>query len=183
MNEYTNERFKKEIERQSLGYFLEAYEDLTGESIEVIEISEKPDFICVRDDGRKVGIELVKVRRGNPNKIRWDRIVEKQDYMSINHALDMIQEVAAKKEKKRNKPDWTLQEATILLIELTDIPLCQIKGCITPELLPDLYDTGFEEVWLADFTGLEAYDNVELFCVRPDEWGGYHHRYLQKPYG
>ena len=30
--EYTNERINKEIEEESLGYFLEAYETIIGES-------------------------------------------------------------------------------------------------------------------------------------------------------
>jgi len=183
MNDYTHERVKKESEEETLRYFLQAYEGVTRESIEVIEISERPDFICVRKDGSKVGVELVKVTRGDPELIQLDRLVEKQDYISIDHALKMLQQVAAEKEKKRNEPDWTLPEATILVIALTDIPLAEIKHCITPEILPDLYATGFAEVWLADFTGVEAYDNVELFCVRPGDWAGYHPRGIQKPYG
>ena len=183
MNEYTIERVKKEDEQESLSYFLEAYEIVTGETLEVLEVTERPDFICTRDDGSKVGVELVKVRRGHPNEILCDKIIEKQDFMSSEHALEMIQAVAAEKESKRNAPDWKLPEATILLIELWDVPLARIEGCISPEILPNLSLTGFEEIWLVDYTGLEAYGNVELFCVRPEKWIGYHSRGLQKPYG
>jgi hypothetical protein len=183
MNDYSSERAKKEAEEESLRYFLEAYEGVTGQSIEVIEISERPDFICVRKDGCRVGVELGKVRRGHPSDILWDRLIEKRDYMSIDDALEKLQEVAAEKERKRNERDWRLPEATMLLIELTDIPLARIKGCVTPDILPDLYATGFAEIWLADFIGLEAYANVELFCVRPDKWAGYYPRGPQKPYG
>jgi len=162
---------------------MEAYEGVTGEVIEAIEMSERPDFICVREDGARVGVELAKVRRGHPNGILHDKIVEKRDYMSIDHALYMIQKVAAEKERKRNEPDWTLPGATILLIELMDIPLADIKRCITSDILPDLYATGFAEVWLADFTAVKAFDSVELFCVQPNKWAGYHPRGLQKPHG
>lgn len=183
MNEYTSERIKKEDEQESLGYFLEAYEIVTGETLEILTATERPDFICIRDSGLMVGIELAKVRRGHPNDIQWDEIVEKQEFMLPEDALEMIQEVANSKEAKRNEPDWKLPDATMLLIELVDIPLAHIQHAITPEILPDLYTTGFEEIWLVDFTGLEAYDNVELFCVRPEEWAGYHPREFQKPYG
>jgi len=183
MNNYNLEREKKESEQESLRYFLKAYDGVTGESLAVVLISERPDFICERANGKRVGIELTKVRRGHPNDILWDKLVEKQDYMSLDHALEMIQETAAEKEKKRREQDWTLPESAILVVELTDIPLFEIRNCITPVFLPDLYDTGFIEIWLADFTGLEAYDNVELFCVRPEGWVGYHPRGFQKPYG
>ena len=183
MNGYTNERVKKEAEQESLNYFLEAYENITGETLEVIEVTERPDFICIRNDGSKVGVELVKVRRGHPNDILWDMIIDKQEFMSLDQALEMIQEVAAEKERKRNESDWKHTGATILLIELCDIPLAHINSYISSEILPDLYSIGFEEIWLADFTGIEAYDNVELFCVRPEEWKGYHSRGIQKPYG
>jgi hypothetical protein len=58
MNEYSNERIKKEAELKALGYFLEAYESLTGKSIKVLEKTERPDFFCTRKNGRKVGVEL-----------------------------------------------------------------------------------------------------------------------------
>ena len=76
----------------------------------------------------------------------------------------------------------TLPGATILLLELTDIPLCELRYSIRPDILPDLYKTGFTEIWLVDLTGVEAYDNVELFCVCPEELEGYYPRDIQNPY-
>ena len=70
MNDYTNERIKKESEDESLGYFLEVYESIIGESFKSIESSERPDFLCTRQDGTRVGIELSKIRRGHPNDIQ-----------------------------------------------------------------------------------------------------------------
>ena len=183
MNEYTNERIQKEDELENLGYFLDAYKDITGEILELFEITERPDFICSRENGSRTGVELTKITRGDPNIIQWDKIIEKQDFMSFEHALEMIQEVSTIKDKKRVEADWKLPEANILLLELVDIPLAQIRASISQEILPDLYTTGFKEIWLVDFTGLEAYDNVELFCVRPKKWAGYYSRGIQKPYG
>lgn len=183
MNDITNERFKKESESESIGYFLEAYEQVTGESLTVLANSERPDFICERQNGNKVGIELVKVRRGHPNDILWDKLVEKQAYMSPDHAIEMIKEKALEKEEKRKDQGWALRESTILVVELTDIPLAEIKGYLSQDVLADLKQTEFVEIWLTDFTGRESYRNVELFCVRPDQWAGYHPRGIQKPYG
>jgi hypothetical protein len=183
MSGYNIERIKKEREQNSLDYFLEAYERVTGEMLEVLEAIERPDFVCMRETGIKVGVELVNVRRSHPKDILYGRIVEKLDFMSPEHALEMIQSVGVNKEKKRNGLDWKLPEATILLIELWDIPLAQIASFISPAIIPDLYSTGFEEIWLTDFTGLGAYGDVELFCIRPEDWAGYHRRMYQKPYG
>jgi hypothetical protein len=183
MSEYTNEPIQKEDELENLGYFLDAYKDVTGETLELLEIIERPDFICSRENGSKIGIELTKVTRGDPSIIQWAKIIEKQDFMSSEHAIEMIQKAANVKEEKRIENNWKLPEANILLIVLVDIPLAQIRGSISQEILPDLYSTGFMEVWLADFTGLEAYDNIELLCVRPEKWAGYYSRGIQKPYG
>jgi len=181
--EYTNERINKESEEESLSYFLEAYESIIGESFKSVKSSERPDFIATRKDGSQIGIELSKIRRGHPNDIQYDKIIEKKDYMSVDNALCMIQRVASEKEIKRNTTAWALPGATILLLELTDIPLCELRYAILPDILPDLYKTGFAEIWLVDLTGVEAYDNVELFCVYPEELEGYYPRGIQKPYG
>lgn len=183
MNGYTNERIKKEAELEALGYFLEAYEIATGKTFKIRETTESPDFVCTQQDGEQVGIELTKVRRGHPDEILWDEIVKKKTSMSHDQALQMIQRQAYEKEKKRRKPYWKLPESCILVIELVDIPLFEIENCISEEILPDLYAVGFKEVWIADFTELEAYDNVELFCVKPKFLRGYFSRGFQKPYG
>ncbi len=173
---------KKEGEQEALNYFLDAYESITHEPLEVIEASERPDFICMRQDGERIGVELAKVRRGHPNDILWDKIIEKQNFLLVECAFDMIQKVANEKEMKRNEPDWKLSEAAMLLIELSDIPLYEIKDRISEEALPDLFSIGFKEVWLADFSELEVYDNVELFCIRPANLRGYYPRSIQIPY-
>lgn len=175
--------FKKEAELESLHYFIEAYMSMNGQSIEVSEISERPDFICTKQDGNKIGVELVKVRRGHPNDIIFDRLIEKRDYMSLNQALIELREVVLEKERKRCESDWKFPDATMLVVEMVDIPLTEIKGYIKPDTLPDLYNTGFAELWLVDITGIDAYANVQLFCVQPDKWAGFYPRCLQKPYG
>ena len=50
MIEYTIEMAKKENELKALEYFLDAYGDITSESLEIADLSERPDFICVRNN-------------------------------------------------------------------------------------------------------------------------------------
>ncbi len=102
MSEFNSAGIKKKAEEEALDYFLETYKRVTGQSLNVVENTERPDFICAREDGSMVGIELVKVRRSHPNNILWDRLIDKQDYMSIDTALKMLQEMATLKDKKRN---------------------------------------------------------------------------------
>ncbi len=105
MNEYTIRSVKKETEKETLSHFLDAYNDVTGEMLEVLQVTERPDFICSRDTESKIGVELTKVRRGHPNDILWDNLLKKQNFMSSEHAIQMIQYVAAEKERKRNDAD------------------------------------------------------------------------------
>jgi hypothetical protein len=183
MSEYTIGQIKKEAEQEALSYFLDAYESATGETLEIIEATERPDFICVRPNGACAGIELVRVMRGHPDEVLWDKLVEKQATISLEVALDMIQRIAKEKEEKRKKPDWKLAETTILVIELRDISLSEIKRCITINILPDLFEGGFEEVWLADCSEIEVDENIELFCIKPEKWRGGYSRGIKKPYG
>ena len=103
--------------------------------------------------------------------------------MSNDHAVEMIQQVTNDKEQKRTEPDWKVSDSTILVVELRDTRLADIWPCISSEIIPDVYSTGFLEVWLADLSELEAYNDIELFCIKPNEFAGYHRRELEKPYG
>lgn len=166
-----------------LMHFLDAYHEVMGITLEIDEKSERPDFICKREDGEIFGIELVTITRGDPEVIMWELILERQEYMALPDALNKLQDEAVKKERKRAGGDWKYPDSAMLLIELADISLAEINRFVNQKGLPDLYDTGFLETWIIDTTGLEAFDNVELFCVKPEEWHGYYPRDLQKPYG
>lgn len=183
MNEITKTQAKKEDESEALAYFLDAYEAIMGESIEIIDASERPDFVCQRAGGVRLGVELARIRRQHPEGVLWDRILRKQDFMSVESAVWQIQVMLSNKEAKRRQSGWQYADRTILVLQLTDIPLWELSGCLQPSLFPDLRNTGFSEVWLADYTGSEAYDNVELFCLHPTELWGYYRRPVQKPYG
>jgi len=183
MDGYSNSERQRYKEDEALSLFLDAYGFVAGCNFNNIKKSERPDYVCEMTDGSQMGIELVEVRRGHPNGIIYDRIIEKREYMTIDQAIDELDRVAVQKEEKRKSDGWNLRDNTILLVELTDIPLVDIKQCITFVLVPGLFLTGFSEVWLVDYTGLDAFGDVELFCVQPQKLAGYYPRPMQKPYG
>ena len=178
--------FKKEGEFENLNYFIEAYYYATEANLEISCSSERPDFICIDPNNSEIGIELVKITRGDPEQILWDRILVRKDYMLPENAIEMIQRVALLKDEKKSKGDWECPDNTILLIELVDIPLFEIMMLLENKTnLPDIDNLSFVEIWLGDYTGIEPYDNIELFCLFPDKLRGYFSRQnpMQKPYG
>ena len=156
---------RKQIEEEELFDLLEAYKSVTGEQLDwgpMVSRSESPDFILSRSDGTVVGVELTQVEQ------------EPQDsHDAIFHVLD----------KKQWDPDW--KSKVILVIQLWDYPLDTIIYSLTEDIASDFADYGWLEVWLADYTCLEAYGCVDLFGLVPEKWWGYHQgpRHSQKPYG
>ena len=178
-----NNSYKKGQELEVLEYFDPIYELITNDSLEVIEESERPDFICRRKNGELVGIEIVQVRRGHPEEILFDKIISKNQYIHPYETIDLIQDHIYRKELKRNAKDWKLPNNTMLIVQLKESPLWEISHVFTEDLFPDLPDYGFCEIWLADFSEIEAYNNIELFCLFPSDLSGYYKRPFQKPYG
>ena len=177
-----NNSYKKEVELEDLSYFNPIYEEITDDFLEVVEVTERPDFVCKRKDGSIVGVELVKVRRGHPNDVLYDEIINKNINMVTDRAIDLIKALIYKKEEKRKDKDWKFSENTILIIQLKESPLWELANSLTEDLFPDLPDYGFCEIWLADFSELDAYNNIELFCLFPPNMFGYYKSPLQKPY-
>jgi len=106
---------KKVAETENLVLFLEKYESVTGQYLEILQEGERPDFICQRAaDGQIVGVELTKVTRGHPGEKLFDLLVYKQEFMSVEDAIYMIQAVGWKKETKRSQPDWSYAQSNIL---------------------------------------------------------------------
>jgi hypothetical protein len=156
-----NDRTKKMHEEMEVQYFFSAHAQATGERLSVIESSERPDFICARSDGTRVGLELVKVTD------------------SIAPALDIF--FTIRKEKaKRQSSDWKLTGNTVLVVQLMDCSLTQLKDQFEPGSFA-LH--GFEQIWLADYTGLEAYGNIEILGLYPDRLWEYYPSERGKPYG
>lgn len=175
------EIIKQQRESVILEYFLAAYFRVTGDRIEFIEKSESPDFILSRSDGRMFGLELVRVTQ-DPKFAHFNIATRGQSVDPIK-AIEMLECEFYKKDYKRRRPDWKYSNSTILVIELPNISIQELLPFLSSKHLPDMYHSEFEEIWLADYTETDAYDDVELFCITPKKWARYYPREPRKPYG
>lgn len=183
MNDWSQRRRQKELEKRHLNHFLDSYFHATGERLQIHEITERPDFLCKRENGTTVGVELTQIVR-NPNDAEWEKILEGRQFMTLEEALECIQNQTLRKDKKRSEDDWKLSGRTILVLQLMDIPLWKVGSMLSDEMLPDLQETKFSEIWMADFTTIEAFGEVELYAFYHPELGG--NQLLldyKKPYG
>ena len=176
---------KKEIEKTELESFLEAREFVTGEMIlEIIGLStESPDFICVKKTGELVGIELTKIKV-NYEQAFWDKRLHGEIHIDPYNINVTIQHLIEQKEKKRKKLFTKKVKETILVLQLMDGSLDQLAYFF--EGLDKIFSLhGFLEVWLADYSGLDAFGDIELFGFFPLKFWGYHSRPNpdRKPYG
>lgn len=175
---------KKLVEEEELLYFLNAYKEVIKEYLSYnFSRNERPDFICFRPDGTPVGVELVRVMR-DPRDAKADYIYRRKAFMDEEEALEMLYHMIDKKDKKRSQLDWDLPDNTILVLQLFDCPISNLY-LLDDSLKKDFGSYGFDEIWIADYTGLEAYSAIELFCLYPSSWWGYYERSnpTQKPYG
>src|SRR6266550_3216685 len=65
---------KKMVEAEDLEHFFEAYDEVTGQRLSLLEGGERPDFTCARPSGQKIGIELTRPHH-NHERVVWDRIL------------------------------------------------------------------------------------------------------------
>ncbi len=174
---------KKEVEKGELDLFLDAYELATGIRLEITFGTESPDFICIQPNGEKIGVELTKITR-DPRDASWEIILEKKEEMDSYEALEEMQRLVDKKEKTRVKWYNKNVEKTILVFQLIDCSIETLKSTLE-DLKYEFKDHGFCEIWLADYTGLEAFGDIELFCLFPLKCWGFYKRLWQnqKPYG
>lgn len=174
---------KKEVERMELDSFLDAYKYSTGKALQLCLRSENPDFICKRENGEQIGIELTKVMRDPRDKF-WDQIHFRKEEPDSYECLETITYLIKKKEKARNERYVNSVKDTILVLQIMDGSLDTIMPMIDG-LEEDFKSYGFEEIWLADYSGLEAYGDIELFGLYPHEIYGFHQRPRpdRKPYG
>jgi len=152
---------KKLVEGWDLEYFLEAYEIVTNQQLSCDQ-DESPDFICHRENGDRVGLELTQAP-GDSNEI-----------------IDVINEVL---DKKNWDPDW--KSKTILVIQFMRFSLDSSIPMVLDGLQSEFADHNWQEIWLADYTGHDAFGNIEIYGLHPEKWWGYHQRpnWNQKPYG
>ena len=174
---------KKEQERMDLGYFIAAYKWSTGEQLDELISDENPDFVCARPNGDEIGVELTRVMR-DPEQAQFDRFYQVYE-QEPQQTLDLLFDLLMKKEKTRARNYGKWANTTILVFQFFDCPLASLQVVLTDDLAKDFCGYGFIEIWLVDYTGIEAYGDVELFGLSPVKWWGYHRRRnpYRKPYG
>jgi hypothetical protein len=150
---------KREIEREHLELFLDAYQLATGETFSEMYDSETPDFIGRDEAGRIVGIEITQLRF-SPDQRHMRRI-----YPPESHEMDAwwrLLELMHQKDQKLPKGHWLQCDRKILVIMLVDVSIDAVAAG-TETGRPD--EGGFDEVWLADHTQVEAFGAVDLFAI------------------
>ena len=178
-----NEIAKKEAERHALEHFLLAYKFATGQFLEVIQEGESPDFLCVRQDQTEIGLELARITHG-PVEKHWDWVLDGRTELEPFDAQSLIYSMISKKEAARTSRYVHRASQCILVLQLEDGSLESIRH-VLDGLEEDFNDHGFAEIWIADFSALDAYGNVELYGLFPSEYFGFYTRpnHDSKPYG
>jgi hypothetical protein len=175
---------KKIEEKLDLEHFIEAYEYVTGERLEIVEQRESPDFICERPDGNLIGIEITSVMR-EPNDYFYETVILKKEFIRPYNLISMAYSAAERKSKKKQRNKWALKNNTILILQLYEFPSSELEDHIDESVCVDFSTLGFSEIWLADYTEFDAYGDIELFGLHPENWYGHHERQnaYKKPYG
>jgi hypothetical protein len=175
---------QKMIEEEDLWRFLESYEEVTGQRLEVVGGGERPDFICRRPTAELVGVELTRPHH-DYEMARWDRIWADSMAMDTYDLLDAVHTIVAQKARKRRRAGWRLSHNTILVVKLVDYTFGSLRWFSENHLANDFASAGFAEIWVADHTEMDAYGTARLIGLyAPKVWDAHHQdAFYQKPYG
>jgi hypothetical protein len=178
-----NDDWKKMNERDAAEQFVEEYTRVTGVPLTLIGAGERPDFVCEKR-GRRHGLELVRAMR-DPVQRDWEVILGGDGHLHGLDAALLVQEAVYVKDKKRASPGWRYPGSAILVIQLIGSDGEEMAEYLDDQLMDEMAETGFREIWVADYSPMEAYGEIQLFGVKPKRWRGIHrHRlYGTKPYG
>jgi hypothetical protein len=178
-----NDDGRKMVEATELEPFLAEYEYVTGVELTIVAAGERPDFICEKR-GRHYGLELVKAMQ-DPRDRQADIILKGEGLLHGLDAAILVQEAAYIKEKKRASAGWRYPKSTILVIQLIGSDGEKMAKHLDDELMDEMTETGFREIWVADYSPMEPHGTVQLIGVKPKRWRGLHpHRFDgMKPYG
>ena len=175
---------KKLVEEMWLDLFLAEYKNITGRSLMKFTRSERPDFLCTDFVGDRFGIELVRVME-TPESHMWRRVLKNQEFADPLDTAIRVQETITRKDYLRQTTGWSCPDNTILVLQLMDAPIEEVKKFICSELFEVGESAGFSEIWIADYTVEEAYSTVQLYGIKPERFRGLHdHAFSNsKPYG
>lgn len=171
--------FRQIPEEQQIREFLDAYREVVVESLTLIAHIDRPDFLCRRENGDDVGVEVTIVTR-QPHESFFEDAINGIRTMDADEAAARIFDQVQRKDALRNTPGWHLPENCILLLSIPDCPLSDLADVLIPE---DYQENGFEEIWIADHTEIEEYGQIELFGLKPLKYWGHHRRDRGKPFG
>ena len=162
---------KRMVEEMTLQSFLEAYPRVTGNSVEVLEQSESPDF-SVLINGSEIGVELTEIHASEPD-----------DY------IDGVLRLSSKKENIFERIG-AFYRPIILLCYGRHLPLFDIRTFLdeTSNWI-DLSKSKFSEIWLMDLS--DNYYSVQdprkpadLYCLSPSQLRGFYEiERTRKPFG
>lgn len=178
-----NDDGKKMVERDEAQQFVEEYSRVTGVELTLIGAGERPDFVCEKR-GRRYGLELVRAMR-DPVQREWEVILGGDGHLHGLDAALLVQKAAYIKDKKRVSPGWLYPKSTMLVIQLIGSDGEEMAAHLDDQLMEETAGTGFREIWVADYSPMEEYGEIQLIGVKPKRWRGVHrHRlYGTKPYG
>jgi hypothetical protein len=177
-----DEQLKKERERLDLDALLPIYERATGFCLSVEEEAEDPDFICARSDGLIVGLELTAIWNG-PEFSLFRTVLPEVSAWDANDDCDLMWE---RIEQKSTKVGNYRTKYNGLILQAVEGEFRTLM-CLASEIpIGDFASMGFDEIWLADYTGLRsgAHREVPIFGLYPDRLRNFTDRsdYDRKPY-
>jgi hypothetical protein len=180
---FENDDGKRMVEEEHVAKFLAAYEVVTGTILSVVSAGESPDFICVRESGETVGVELARSPHNREQAV-YDRIWTDRTISAFD-LLAAVWGMISDKARKRQLPHWRTPKTTILVIELLDYGFDSLDWANDASLADDFADTGFLEIWISDHSTIEAYGQVRLIGLFPPELYGLRHQPALegKPFG
>lgn len=174
---------KKIVEEEHLVQFLRAYATVTGIYMSVVSNGESPDFICQRPNGEKIGVELARSPHDYHQSVR-DRIWT-DGAMSSHDLMDAVNILVEQKKGKLKSPHWRTPDNMMLVIQLLNYKFDSLEWMKHESFFNDYAEAGFLEIWLADYSTMEAYGQLRLIGLYPPEvWGIHRQPALEgKPYG
>ena len=171
------------IERDEAEEFVAEYRRVTGSLLTLVGSGERPDFVCEKK-GRRYGLELVRAMQ-NPIQRKWDVVLGGCGQLDGMDAAWIVQEAVYAKEKKRASPGWRYPNSAILAIQLIGSDGAETLAYLDDGLFREMAETGFREIWIADYSPMEEYGEIQLIGIKPKRWRGLHRHslYGTKPYG
>src|SRR5436853_1857852 len=173
-----SEHGKRLHEIEDLSAFLIAYERETGAPLRSVDSGESPDFICARPNGRRIGVELTKVYVSCYIERRiglgsYYRYVLGLDPITGYDIADKVSARAYLKTEKVRSGVLTLK-TNILVLQTYDLPLSEIAAALDDLAADIATSSAFREIWVADFCDASPFREIDLYCIRPTHFRGYH---------